>query len=106
MTVGQAQFEVQNGAKFVFYQYCISILVMTFRRSSHIYFIRKGESAVAKGLGWSLLTLVLGWWGFPWGPIWTVTSLVNNFKGGKDVTMEVLASFSAPAVVPPPAAPR
>jgi hypothetical protein len=97
MTVGQAQFEVQNGAKFVVYHYCISILVITFRRSSDIYFIRKEENAVVKGLGYTFLTLVAGWWGFPWGPIYTVTSLLTNLKGGKDVTKEVMASFTAPA---------
>ncbi len=26
------------------------------------------------------ITLLLGWWGFPWGPIRSVQSLVNNFK--------------------------
>ena len=44
------QMELKQGGKFVVYEYCISILVMTFRRSSSIYFIRAGEGAVVKGI--------------------------------------------------------
>ena len=92
------QSEIQRGAKLVFYQYAISILVMSFRRSSDIYFIPAGESAVKKGLIWSLISLLAGLWGIPWGPIFTIQSLVTNFKGGKDVTAELSASLiQAPA---------
>jgi hypothetical protein len=98
MSTDRLQFEIQQGAKFVFYQYAISILVMSFRRSSDIYFIPSGESAVKKGLLWSLISLLAGWWGVPWGPIFTIQSLVTNFKGGKDVTAELSASLiQAPA---------
>jgi hypothetical protein len=85
--------ELQRGAKFVIYQYCISIVIFSFKRPSDIYFIRVGESAVTKGLGFSLISLLLGWWGIPWGPIYTIGSFVTNFGGGKDVTQEVLASL-------------
>jgi hypothetical protein len=40
---------------------------------------------------WTLLTIVLGWWGIPWGPVYSIQSLVVNLKGGKDVTAEVMA---------------
>ncbi len=89
----QLGLELQRGAKFVTYQYCISILILTFRRSSDIYFVRAGESAVGKGLGFSLISLFLGWWGIPWGPIYTIGSFITNFGGGKDVTTEVIASL-------------
>jgi hypothetical protein len=85
----------RSGAKFVFYQYCVSILIMTFRRPSDIYFVRAGENAVAKGLPYTLLSLVAGWWGIPWGPIYTIGSVVTNLGGGKDVTQEVLSSLRA-----------
>ena len=97
MSPGELSFELQRGGRFVTYYYCISIIVMTFRRGSHIYFIRAGESTVSKGLPWTLLTLVLGWWGIPWGPIWTIQSLAVNFRGGKDVTGAVVKSLSAGA---------
>ncbi|WP_316738961.1 hypothetical protein [Pedobacter aquatilis] len=82
--------EIEQGAKFVMYQYTISILIMTFRRSSDIHFIKSGENAITKGLGWTALSFVLGWWGIPWGPIYTIGSIATNFKGGKNVTQEVL----------------
>lgn len=100
MSPDRLQFEIQRGAKLVIYQYAISVLVMSFRRSSDIYFIPAGESAVTKGLQWSLISLVAGWWGIPWGPIFTIQSLVTNFKGGKDVTTELSSRFTqAPAAV-------
>ena len=90
---GQLQQEIQQGGKFVIYQYCISLLVITFKRSSKIYFISHEENAVVKGLPFTLLSLLLGWWGIPWGPIYTIQSIWLNFKGGRDVTKEVLTSI-------------
>ncbi len=90
---GQLQQEISDGGKFVTYQYCISILVMTFRRNSDIYFIRAGESRLLKGLLFSLISLLFGWWGLPWGLIYTPAALFTNFSGGKDVTAEVLATM-------------
>jgi hypothetical protein len=94
MSTDQLQFEIQRGAKLVCYQYCVSIVVMSFRRSSNVYYIPAGESTVSKGLPWTLLTLVAGWWGIPWGPIFSIQSLVTNFKGGKDITADFSAHLS------------
>lgn len=96
MTVAQVNQEVENGAKFIHYQYCISILVLTFKRSSDIYFVRPGESFFSVGLGFTLLSLVLGWWGIPWGPIYTIGAVFTNLSGGKDVTREVLGQINYP----------
>lgn len=97
ITFDELQFEIDRGAKFVIFEYCVSILILTFKNPTDIYFIRGGESAVGRSLGYSLVSLVAGWWGFPWGPIYTVSSLVTNLGGGKDVTSEVLAALrSAP----------
>jgi len=97
MTTAELNAELQRGAKFVLYQYCISVVVMTFKRGTDVYFIKSDENAVTKGLGWTFLTLFLGWWGIPWGPIYTVGSLITNFDGGKDVTSEILAAINASA---------
>lgn len=83
--------ELQQGGRFVIYQFCISAVVLTFRSSSDIYFIRAGESAALKGLPYTLLSLLLGWWGFPWGPIYTLQALAANLQGGRDMTSEVVA---------------
>ena len=107
--------EIERGGRFVLFTYCISVIFMTFKRSSDLHFIRPGESAVLRGLPFSLISFFLGWWGFPWGFIYTIEALVKNFGGGTDVTALVLADLeranpsSAPALTPsgalPPALP-
>jgi hypothetical protein len=82
--------EIERGGKFVVYSYAISIIVLTFKRSSDIYFIHGGEGSVGKGLKFSVLTLLMGWWGIPWGPIYSIGSLFTNFTGGKNITGEVV----------------
>jgi hypothetical protein len=94
MTPEQLRFEVQRGARFVIFQYCISAVIVTFRWPSDVYFIRPEEKAVVKGLPFTFLTLLFGWWGIPWGPIYSVQSLVTNLRGGKDVTAETMAETS------------
>jgi hypothetical protein len=56
MSPAEISFELQRGGKFVSYRYCVSAVVITFRRGSDIYFIRSGESRVTKGLLWTLLS--------------------------------------------------
>lgn len=101
LTTEQINRELAHGAKFVIYEYAISIVVMTFRRSSDIYFVKAGESGVVKGLPFTFISLVLGWWGIPWGPIYTIGSLFNNLKGGKDITQEILQSANNGAATQP-----
>ena len=93
LTLSDINDEIQRGGKFVNYSYCISIILMTFKRPTDIYFIRANESALVKGLPFTLLSLVLGWWGIPWGPIYTIWAVGSNLSGGKDITTEVLQHF-------------
>ena len=97
LSVSQVNFEIQRGGQFVFFRYVVSVILVTFRRSSDVYFVRSGESTVSKSIGFTLLSLLAGWWGIPWGPIYTVQALVTNCKGGKDVTQEVIAAMNRPA---------
>lgn len=100
----QLQIELQRGGRFVVYQYCVSILILTFKRPSSIYFIRSGDSPVTRGLIFSLISFLFGWWGFPWGPIYTIGSFIKNFGGGQDVTPVIVASMKPepPAQQPAP----
>ena len=90
MTVQELTQDVAKGGKFVIYQYAISIVILSFKQPSDIYYVRSAENAVVTGLPYTLLTLVAGWWGIPFGPIFSVMALFNNLKGGKDVTNEVM----------------
>lgn len=49
MKHGEVDFEIQRGARFVLYQYCISIIILTFRRPSDIYFLRRRQGRHASG---------------------------------------------------------
>ena len=77
-------------------------MILSFKQGTDIYFLRSTENAVVKSLPYTLLTLVAGWWGIPFGPIFSVMALFNNLKGGKDATKEVMSILNvqpAPATV-------
>lgn len=95
MTFDELNEELEKGGKFVMYTYAVSILIMTFRQpSEQIYFIRHDESAIKHGWPYLLLSLFLGWWGIPWGPIYTLQSIYYALAG-KDVTAEVISNLNA-----------
>jgi hypothetical protein len=82
---------VRAGGRFVFFEYCISLGVVTLRRPSPVYLLRPGQWGWPRGLPYALISLLLGWWGLPWGFIYTPITLVTNLGGGCDVTSDVLA---------------
>ncbi len=88
------QDETDRGGKFVYYSYTISLIVFTFKRTSNVYLIRKGESAKAKGSLYTALSFFFGWWGIPFGPKYTLQSIRTNIAGGKDVTDDVMATVA------------
>ena len=100
LSPAQVQDEVRRGGRFVVFEYCVSFLVTTLRRSSDVYFVRAGEGTFTISLGYTLLSLFLGWWGFPWGFIYTPRCLATNLGGGKDVTAQVMLSVLAPRYDP------
>src|SRR5215469_14023098 len=84
---------LERGGRVVLFQYCISLLVVSLRRSSPAMLIKPGDSAFAKGAPYSLLSLFAGWWGIPWGPIWTLMTIATNLSGGKDLTPSVRSAL-------------
>ncbi len=93
MTLRDLEDGVQAGGKLVSYQYCISLFLLTFNQPSRIFYIKPGRSRTASGLLYSLITFIVGWWGVPVGPFYTVRTLVHNFAGGKDVTQETMSEL-------------
>jgi hypothetical protein len=100
LSTAQVEDELRRGGKFVVFEYCISFLVMTLRRSSDVYFVRAGQGTFGLSFGYSLMSLFLGWWGLPWGFIYTPLCLATNLGGGKDVTKAVLPALLAPRYDP------
>ncbi|MCS6849908.1 MAG: hypothetical protein NZ700_01920 [Gemmataceae bacterium] len=79
------------GGRFVVYEYCISLVCLSLRRPSAVYFVRNDLAAWLQGLPYALVTFLAGWWGIPWGLIYTPLALATDLTGGVDVTEEVLA---------------
>ena len=113
----------------VVYPFCVSILIMSFKRSSGLQFVPAGSSRVAAGLPYLAVSALVGWWGIPWGILWTIQSIVTCLRGGTDLTPVVdsirgklaagtssasaapIRGATAPALMPlsvlePPATPR
>lgn len=84
------QKEAEKGGKFVYYAFTVSLLVITFKRTSGVYLIRSGESKINKGWPFTIISLLFGCWGIPYGPKYTMESIRTNLRGGKDVTDEVM----------------
>ena len=93
ITLDEVDFELQRGGKFVYFSYCVSLLVVTIKRPSDVYFIRVGESATLRGMPFTLISLIAGWWAIPWGPIRTVQCVYTNLTGGQAAPPEVIASM-------------
>ena len=88
--------ELAQGGRFVFFEYCISLIFVTLRKPSTVYFLRADQSGLVRGLPYTALSLLLGWWGLPWGLIYTPITILTNVRGGCDVTNEVLLSLRSP----------
>lgn len=95
--------EINRGGRLVIHMYCVSILVMTFKRPTDIRLIKAGQSPAAAGWPYVLISFLFGWWGIPWGPIYTIECIYRNLCGGIDVTDEVLAQLLPAAPKAPPA---
>lgn len=94
LSADDLQEEVNNGARFIYFAFTISLLVVTFKRTSGVYLIRPRENVLKKGTPFTILSLLFGWWGIPYGPRYTLESIRTNMKGGKNVTDEVMATVA------------
>ncbi|MBA3707234.1 MAG: hypothetical protein H0W83_00265 [Planctomycetes bacterium] len=86
--------EIENGGKFVMYQYVISVVILSFRQPSPIIFVKGGGSRIAKGFKYTAIAFLFGWWGIPWGILYTIGALGSNLTGSKDLTREVMAELA------------
>lgn len=80
---------INQGARFVAFQYVISAILISFRRNSKIIYLAPGEKPLKKALPYTGITALLGWWGVPHGIINTPTVIYKNLRGGTDITARV-----------------
>lgn len=73
----------------------VSVVIMTFKIPSRYYFATRDNFQLTQVL-YTLASLLLGWWGIPWGPIYTVQAIAKNLSGGYRITVgEYLATPAA-----------
>ncbi len=90
----ELQQKAEKGARFVQFSYTVSLILVSFQRTSGIYLVNPGERARKTGMPFTILSFLFGWWGIPSGPKKTFESIRTNWKGGKDVTDEVTATIA------------
>ena len=91
--------ELAEGGRFVFYEYCISLILITLRRPSDVYFLSAADQGIMRGLPYCLISFLLGWWGIPFGLVYTPATLFTNLCGGRELSGEQTALVLA--LVPP-----
>jgi hypothetical protein len=78
----------------------VSIILFTIKIPSRHCVVGR-DSLLAPRLVCSLTSLLLGWWGIPWGPLWTLQTLGRNLAGGRTLTVgDLLPEPAADRVVP------
>jgi len=82
--------ELRRGGRFVVYEYCISVMILTLKQPTNVRFLRAGESGFCRGFICSVVSCIFGWWGIPWGPVYTILAIIHNTAGGLDVTEQIL----------------
>lgn len=93
MTLGDVELDVLKGGRFLRFYWNVSVVVLSYRNTTALTYVRSNKSAGATALGWGVFSLAFGWWGFPWGVIYTPMSLWHNTRGGSDHTREVLTAY-------------
>jgi hypothetical protein len=85
--------EVMAGRRFVTYPFVVSLLLISFKRNmGGMRVVENGQWPIAPVFGASLVTILFGWWGFPWGIVWSPLALYYLWMGGRDSTKEILAA--------------
>lgn len=72
---------VTRDTAIVQFQATISVVVLTIKSPSR-YFIKGQSNIFLMAIAYTFVTLILGWWGIPWGPIYTLQTVFKNLTGG------------------------
>lgn len=94
LSANDLQQEVNEGGRFVYFPYTLSLIFFTFKRTSGVYLVKGSENNAVKSFFYILISALFGWWGIPFGPKYTLESIQTNWRGGKDVTEDVMATVA------------
>ncbi|HSI20107.1 MAG TPA: hypothetical protein VLA04_00055 [Verrucomicrobiae bacterium] len=82
---------LHNGTgRVVDYSYTLSAIAVSMGLHSGLHYRRSYLAGVLQSLPYSFVSLFFGWWGFPWGPLFTISALGINLTGGNNKTKEFL----------------
>lgn len=77
------------------YQACVSLLILTLRFRSPRVIVGSPENRNT-GVLYTLVSAVAGWWGVPWGFVYTPQAIYRNLKGGyRQTVKELLPNLEA-----------
>jgi hypothetical protein len=94
ITLEELRKKIDYGSRFISFPYCISIFfAVTLRRFSPAIFIPQKEDIVKFKRRYNLITCLLGWWGFPWGPILSIRAIQSVRQGGIDMTEDIMMNI-------------
>jgi hypothetical protein len=85
---------LNGGSRCVQFELCVSVLLASFRVQSPVYLTNGPQDRYVLAICFSLLSLALGPWGVPWGPILTAEAVWANLSGSGDVTAQVAAHLA------------
>lgn len=78
------------------FETCVSVLIMTMRKKSPMLLAGSSQAKQCQ-VASTLLSLLVGWWGVPFGIIFTPFVVANNLWGGDKTTVtEILAIAENP----------
>lgn len=97
--------KLTEGFRLLSYEYCLSFLVITLKRPTAVYLVAPGESDLGNRALFSSLSFFMGWWGIPWGPIYTISTIYRNLSGGHDHSKALIEHVLAKSPSGPPALP-
>lgn len=78
-----------KGGRLVAYSEVISALMLS-ARAYRVKWVPSEKERVSSGVLSSVLTAMLGWWALA-GPLWSITALIWNCRGGVDITDGLMA---------------
>ncbi|MCX8138913.1 MAG: hypothetical protein WHU94_07725 [Thermogemmata sp.] len=83
--------------RWVCYEICYSFVLATVVCRSRPVATHSWKQRLSYGIGYSLLALLLGPWGIPWGIFHTLRIIGINLTGGIDVTPHVSPAVNTPS---------
>ena len=68
--------------------YLIAVSFVIYTAKFPLWYMAPGRNSTSIRILAGLLTLFLGWWFIPWGPVYTIQALATDLRGGKSETVD------------------